>query len=135
MGASPRRVNLSIETTSRVQVVDITARVEEAVRELGIEEGTVHVFCPHTTGAVAVNEAADPDVATDIGRALSAMVPDLRFAHAEGNAPAHLLATLVGPSELLPVLGGRLGLGTWQGVFFCEFDGPRSRTVWVMGRP
>jgi len=135
MGGSAQRLTLSIETNARVQVVDITARVDEAVRELRIEEGTVHVFCPHTTGAVAVNEAADPDVALDIGRALSALVPDLRFAHAEGNAPAHLLAAIVGPSELLPVAGGQLQLGRWQGVFFCEFDGPRSRVVWVMGGP
>jgi secondary thiamine-phosphate synthase enzyme len=112
-------------------MVNITSQVEQVVRESGIESGLCHVYVPHTTASVVVNESADPDVARDLIAAYAAMVPDLRFAHAEGNSDAHLMSTLLGCSVTLPVAGGRLCLGTWQGVFFVELDGPRSRKVRV----
>ncbi len=124
-------VELEVRTGSRRELVDITARVQEAVAGQRVGDGAVLVWVPHTTAAVIVNEHADPDVARDILRALGAMVPAVRFAHAEGNSDAHLLASLLGPSLVLPVEGGRLRLGTWQGVFLVELDGPRRRRVWV----
>lgn len=126
-----RRVEITVATKAKEEVLDITDEVCEAVRALGLQEGFVLLFCPHTTAALTVNEAADPDVRADFGRALAGMVPRIPFQHEEGNSPAHVRAALLGPSLLLPVEGGRLRLGTWQGVYFCEFDGPRRRTVWV----
>jgi secondary thiamine-phosphate synthase enzyme len=129
---SPRR-EIVIQTRAKEEVQDITAEVNEALRALGFTAGMVLLFCPHTTAALTVNEAADPDVRGDFQRALSQMVPSIPFQHGEGNSPAHIRAALLGPSLLLPVEGGRLALGTWQGVYFCEFDGPRRRRVWVYG--
>lgn len=130
---SPRRTEITIQTRAREEVRDITAHVNEAVRVLGLTDGLVLLFCPHTTAALTVNEAADPDVSEDFCRAFSKMVPNIPFSHGEGNSPAHVRAALLGPSLLLPVEGGRLALGTWQGVYFCEFDGPRRRQVLVYG--
>jgi secondary thiamine-phosphate synthase enzyme len=118
-----------IRTTARSEMVDITSRVAAALD--GAADGLCHVFVPHTTAAVVINESADPDVARDLVAAYRAMVPAVRFAHAEGNSDAHLLATLLGSSVTVPVEHGRLALGTWQGIFFVELDGPRSRRVWV----
>ncbi|MEW5734348.1 MAG: secondary thiamine-phosphate synthase enzyme YjbQ [Thermodesulfobacteriota bacterium] len=124
----------SVTTTASSQLLDITARVSEAIASLDLREGAVMVFVPHTTAGVTINEAADPDVAADLTAALERMVPSgMRFRHAEGNSPAHLRASLVGSSVLVPVSRGRLCLGTWQGIFFCEFDGPRTRRVLVRG--
>ena len=131
MSGELRRVVISVTTRAENEILDITGEVEGAIGELGIESGFVVLFCPHTTAALTVNEAADPSVRDDVNRALAAMVPRISFRHAEGNSPSHLRASLLGPSLLLPVSGGRLQLGTWQGVYFCEFDGPRSRSVWV----
>lgn len=125
------RVTLRIPTRTHTEVLDITPQVQEALRKLGLKNGVVLLYCPHTTCALTVNEVADPDVREDVSRALAALVPDIRFQHAEGNSPAHLLAALLGPSLLLPVEGGGLALGTWQGVYLCEFDGPRQRQVWL----
>jgi len=125
------RATLQVDTRAQAEVLDITPQVEEAVRELGMNQGVVLLYCPHTTCALTVNEVADPDVRDDVRRALWALVPAIRFRHIEGNSPAHLLAAMLGPSLLLPVEGGKLALGTWQGVYLCEFDGPRSRQVWV----
>jgi secondary thiamine-phosphate synthase enzyme len=122
---------LEVRTSSRRQLVTITDRIQEVVRELGVEDGSCHVFVPHTTAAVTINENADPDVAHDIVTALGELVPDVRFHHAEGNSDAHFLSTLIGCSLTVPVVDGRLRLGTWQGVFFVELDGPRTRRVWV----
>ena len=122
-----------VRSTSRRQIITITGEVQRAAEELGLEDGLCHVWVPHTTAAVVVNENADPDVARDLLAAYEAMVPAVRFAHAEGNSDAHLLATLLGGSLTLPVRSGRLRLGTWQGVFFVELDGPRTRRVWVSG--
>jgi secondary thiamine-phosphate synthase enzyme len=106
--------------------------VAEVVSASGVAEGIAHVWCPHTTAAITVNEAADPSVARDIVAGLARMVPrDGGWQHAEGNSDAHLKAAMLGASASVPVSGGRLALGTWQGVFFCEFDGPRSRRVEV----
>ncbi|MFN3346197.1 MAG: secondary thiamine-phosphate synthase enzyme YjbQ [Candidatus Bipolaricaulaceae bacterium] len=126
-----RRVEITVTTRAKEEVLDITEAVAEAVRGLGMRDGFVLLFCPHTTAALAVNEVADPDVREDFGQALAGMVPRIPFHHAEGNSPAHVRAALLGPSLLLPVEGGQLRVGTWQGVYFCEFDGPRRRTVWV----
>ena len=112
--------------------VDITARVRQIVRESGIEEGLCVVYCPHTTAAITINENADPDVVRDLKLALADIFPDRRdFKHAEGNSAAHLKSSAIGASETIPVTGGAMALGTWQGIYFCEFDGPRHRKVYV----
>ncbi len=130
-----RHVEITVATRARDEVLDITGRVEEAIRELGLSEGFVVLFCPHTTAALTVNESADPDVRRDVNAAMAAMVPGITFRHTEGNSPAHFRSALLGPTLMLPVEGGRLALGTWQGVYFCEFDGPRRRRVRVYSLP
>ena len=125
------RATIQVRTRAHEEILDITSRVQEVVRTLGVENGAVLLFCPHTTAALTVNEAADPDVREDVNRALAALVPKIPFQHGEGNSPAHFRSALMGPSLVLPVEGGRLALGTWQGIYFCEFDGPRSRSVWI----
>ncbi len=125
-------VEFEVLTGARTALVDITARVEAAAATLGVTDGALLVFVPHTTAAVTLNEGADPDVARDIDRALGRLVPFADgYAHAEGNSAAHIKSSLVGCSEIVPVAGGRLALGTWQAVWFCEFDGPRRRRVRV----
>ncbi len=128
-------VRLQVETTERAQLVDLTERVRQVVRASGVDGGLCHLFCPHTTAGLTVNENADPDVRHDLLLALRNAVPEEaspgRYRHGEGNSDAHVKASLVGASALLPVEGGALVLGTWQGVFLCEFDGPRRRTVHV----
>lgn len=122
----------TVRTGERNQWLDITAEVEAAVRDSGVREGICVVFIPHTTAAVTVNENADPDVPRDATLQLSAISPRrAEFRHSEGNSDAHVKTSLVGPSLTLLVSGGRLVLGTWQGVWFTEFDGPRSRKVLV----
>ena len=121
---------LSVKTRSRTEFVDITAQVQEAVRGSGVERGLCIVYVPHTTGAVTINESADPSVKEDILMILNRIVPwQAEYRHLEGNSPAHVKATLVGASETIPIEDGRLTLGTWQGIFFCEFDGPRTRKL------
>ncbi len=122
----------SVRTSSRTTLVNITHDVERAVDELGVTDGAVLVYCPHTTAAITINESADPDVARDIDSKLGRLVPHSDgYRHSEGNSDAHVKSSLVGCSETVLVEGGALVLGTWQGVFFCEFDGPRTRTVIV----
>ena len=123
------KIDIGVQTHQRREMVDITRRVADVVGGAG--DGLCHVYVPHTTAAVVINEHADPDVARDLTAAYEAMVPQIRFAHAEGNSDAHLMATLLGSSVTVPVESGRLRLGTWQGIFFVELDGPRSRKVWV----
>jgi secondary thiamine-phosphate synthase enzyme len=124
--------SFEIETRSRTQFVPVTDLVQAAVRDLGIREGAVTVFVPHTTAGVTINENADPDVVADMAMALDRMVPwNAGYAHDEGNAAAHMKASLMGSSVRVLVEDGRLCLGTWQGIWFCEFDGPRTRNVWV----
>ena len=122
----------TVDSHQRVELIDITARVHAAIRNSGIAEGLAVVFTPHTTAAVTINENADPDVARDLVAALNQLVPfDNHYRHAEGNSAAHVKASLVGVSETLIVQGGTPLLGTWQGVYLCEFDGPRRRQVQV----
>jgi len=122
----------TIDSHQRVELIDITASVRAAIRNSGIAEGLAVVFTPHTTAAVTINENADPDVARDLIAALNQLVPfDNHYRHAEGNSAAHVKSSLVGVSETLIVQGGTPLLGTWQGVYFCEFDGPRRRQVQV----
>ena len=122
-------IQIEVRTASHRQMVDITRQVAEAIDGTG--DGICHVYVPHTTAAVVINEHADPDVARDLIAAYEAMVPDVHFAHAEGNSDAHLMTTLLGSSVMVPVSDGRLHLGTWQGIFFVELDGPRTRKVLV----
>lgn len=125
-----------IETSAREQLVDITADVERIVGEGGVREGVAHVFCVHTTAGVTINENADPDVVHDLISALSALAPAYgEWRHAEGNSDAHVKASLVGASASVPVSDGGLVLGRWQALYFCEFDGPRSRSVVVTVTP
>jgi secondary thiamine-phosphate synthase enzyme len=121
-----------VRTTRREEIVDITREVREAVRRSGTRDGLCLVFVPHTTAGVTINENADPDVKADLLAALSRAVPDgLPYAHAEGNSPAHVKASLMGSSATVIVEEGELRLGTWQGICLCEFDGPRTRRVFV----
>jgi secondary thiamine-phosphate synthase enzyme len=125
-------VRFEVHTQRREQMMDVTQEIRQAVDESDVVRGRVLVYCPHTTAAVTVNEAADPDVPADILSGLTAIVPsDGPWRHAEGNSDAHLKATLVGASVDIPIIDGQLALGTWQGVFLCEFDGPRRRTLTV----
>ncbi|GAB6097857.1 secondary thiamine-phosphate synthase enzyme YjbQ [Desulfatiferula olefinivorans] len=125
-------MQITVTTTARNQMIDITEAVEQKLREAGINDGLCLVFVPHTTAGVTINENADPDVRTDILAALARMVPkDPAYLHREGNSDAHVKSSLTGVSATLAVERGRLVLGTWQSVFFCEFDGPRTRTVQV----
>ena len=113
-------------------LVDITREVREAITESGVNEGICVVFCPHTTGAITINENADPDVKSDFVFGMDKIFPDMRdFRHAEGNSDAHLKSSSVGASETIIVTKGKPLLGTWQGVYFCEFDGPRRRKFYV----
>ncbi|HEY8370564.1 MAG TPA: secondary thiamine-phosphate synthase enzyme YjbQ [Thermodesulfobacteriota bacterium] len=123
---------LKLQTTSRVEMVDMTEPIRRVVRESGVMSGLCFVFCPHTTAAVTLNENTDPDVRTDFDRALAAAVPRQGpYVHSEGNSDAHVKASLIGSSVTLLVENGKLVLGQWQAVYFCEFDGPRSRTLVV----
>jgi secondary thiamine-phosphate synthase enzyme len=122
---------LSVPTSERIQLLDITAQVQKRVTEAKFEDGLCILYCPHTTAGLVINENADPDVAADLERAFDAMVPRISFRHSEGNSPAHFLACLTGPSLQLIVEGGRVQLGRWQGIYFCEFDGPRQRQLWL----
>ncbi|MEE4275473.1 MAG: secondary thiamine-phosphate synthase enzyme YjbQ [Thermoleophilia bacterium] len=128
--------SFELQTPGRAAFVDVTAQVETAARASGVQEGLVIVSVPHTTAGVTINENADPSVRADILTALERLVPaTLPFTHAEGNADAHVKASLMGGSVQVPLTGGRLKLGTWQGVYFCEFDGPRRRRVDVVVLP
>ncbi|MFZ5632991.1 MAG: secondary thiamine-phosphate synthase enzyme YjbQ [Bacillota bacterium] len=126
---------LELNTGKRVQFIDITAGIRQLVEESGVGEGVVRIFIPHTTAAVTINENADPSVVEDIIAGLEKIAPrNGNYRHGEGNADAHIKATLVGSSLSVLIGGGKLMLGTWQGIFFCEFDGPRRRKVLVTVR-
>jgi secondary thiamine-phosphate synthase enzyme len=121
-----------VRTPQREGLVEITDRVAEAVRESGVESGACVVYCPHTTAGILVNEGYDPAVGEDLINFLATEVrSDLNWKHAEGNAPAHIKAMLVGSSAWIPIADGRLQLGRWQSIFLAEFDGPRERRVWL----
>lgn len=126
---------LAVATGSRVEMIDITEKVADAIRKEGVAEGMAVVFVPHTTAGVTINENADPDVTRDIVTETNRIVPfEDGYRHSEGNSAAHVKSCLFGPSLTLLVSGGRPVLGTWQAVYFCEFDGPRRRTVHVAAR-
>ena len=123
---------LTVRTKSRTDLRDLTREVADVVANSGVETGAVVISVPHTTAGITVNENADPSVRADLAGTLDGMVPwDGPYAHAEGNAAAHVKTALVGNSTMLPVEGGRLVLGTWQGIYLCEFDGPRTRKCYV----
>jgi len=124
---------ITVKTHQSEELIDITAQVERAVRETGLKRGACLLYVPHTTAGIIINENADPAVKEDILDTLRRLVPrSLNYKHLEGNAHAHIQSSLVGQSAIVPIEDGRLRLGTWQGVLFCEFDGPRDRTVWVI---
>lgn len=123
---------IHISTRNRTELVDITSKVQDMVRSSKVRSGTCHIFVPHTTAAVTINENADPSVRRDIACGLEKAVPsDGKYEHGEGNAAAHIKSTIVGTDKTVFIEGGQLRLGTWQGIFFCEFDGPRHRNVLV----
>ena len=123
---------LSVRTASRVEMVDITGQIQELVRQSGVEEGVCHLFEAHTTAGLTINENADPSVQADILMVLNRIISDQEaYRHLEGNSPAHVKASLMGAQLSVLVSKGRLLLGTWQGVFLCEFDGPRTRKVHI----
>lgn len=124
---------IELHTGKHDQMIDITAQVQSFVTQNALSEGMVLVYCPHTTAAITINENADPDVVHDILTTLDRVYPWTcpAYRHNEGNSAAHLKASTIGCSELVPVTGGRLLLGTWQGIYFCEFDGPRQRSYYI----
>ena len=125
--------SFSVKTTNRHQMVEITSEVAAILAKSGIQAGICVVYCPHTTAAITINENADPDVVHDVLLWYTRTVPKNQpgFEHGEGNSDSHIQSTMVGPSQTLIVNKGNLVLGRWQGIFFCEFDGPRTRTVHV----
>ena len=122
---------IEVSSQRRRQLVDVTSFVQQSVAGSGVADGVCHVFVPHTTAALLINENADPDVGEDILAALAAMLPKLSWRHSEGNSDAHVLATLVGSSLSMPIADGELSIGRWQGIFLLELDGPRKREIWV----
>ncbi|HEX9060251.1 MAG TPA: secondary thiamine-phosphate synthase enzyme YjbQ [Clostridia bacterium] len=122
----------NVKTHSRTSMIEITSQVAELVSKSGIKSGLCTVFIPHTTAGVTINENADPDVVTDILKKINEVIPfDDGYLHSEGNSAAHIKASLFGFSQQLIIENSRLVLGTWQGIYFCEFDGPRNRTVYI----
>jgi secondary thiamine-phosphate synthase enzyme len=123
---------LRVKTNRRTELVDISREVGQAVSESAVKSGVCHVYVPHTTAGVIVNEHADPDVASDVEGIFDRLIPhNGPYRHAEDNTDAHMKAILTGTSQIVPIENGKLALGTWQGIFLCEFDGPRQRTVLV----
>ena len=123
---------LSVKTQAKTELIDVTSDINEAVQKSGIEQGLCMLYVPHTTAAVTINESADPSVKADMLMMLNKIIPwEAGYRHLEGNSAAHIKTTLVGSSELIAIEGRRLVLGTWQGIFFCEFDGPRNRKLQV----
>jgi len=122
----------AVSSNQRTQIIDITVQLQSIVSTSGIQEGTCNVFIPHTTAGITINENADPDVKADMLMEINKIIPfQDNYRHMEGNSAAHIKASLFGSSQVILIQNGRIQLGTWQGVFFCEFDGPRSRKVWI----
>jgi secondary thiamine-phosphate synthase enzyme len=132
MVGAPKTDRVTVRSSMHAELIEVTERVERVVSESGVVSGLCHVYVPHTTAGVLVNENADPDILADFLATLERLVPwDNGYRHAEGNAAAHIKSTLVGTSQTVPVRGGRLALGRWQGIYFAEFDGPRERHLQV----
>jgi len=125
-------LTLSVTTRNRSEMIDITSKVEEELNRSGLKNGVCFLFVPHTTAGITINESADPGVATDIQAMLNGLIPwEGSYRHLEGNSAAHIKSSLIGSSVMVFVESGHLKLGTWQGIFFCEFDGPRSRKLHI----
>ena len=125
-------LTLSVTTRDRSEMIDITSKVEEELKRSGLKDGVCFLFVPHTTAGITINESADPSVATDIQAMLNKLIPwEESYRHLEGNSAAHIKSSLIGNSVMIFVESGHLKLGTWQGIFFCEFDGPRSRKLYI----
>jgi len=123
---------ITVETSARVQLADVTGRAAELLSVSKVKNGMCYLYVPHTTAGITINENADPDVVTDMINGLEKMVPATgNYRHAEGNSDAHIKASLMGFSCMVPVVDGRMALGTWQGIYFCEFDGPRRRKLLI----
>jgi len=123
---------ISLKTNDRVEFVDITSKIQNAVKKTGVDSGLVMIHIPHTTAAVTINENADPDVAADIKKEINKIIPfDDNYAHLEGNSAAHIKSSLFGVDQTVIIKNKKLLLGTWQGIYFCEFDGPRSRNIYL----
>ncbi|MBI4833659.1 MAG: YjbQ family protein [Planctomycetes bacterium] len=123
---------ISVKSRARTEMIDITGEIQKALAKTKIKNGLAHVYIPHTTAGVTINENADPSVREDIINTLNRLIPESgNYRHSEGNSDAHVKSSLTGTSQFIPVEEGRLALGTWQGIFFCEFDGPRSRNVYI----
>jgi len=123
---------IDVKTSKRVELIDITDRIQAIVNKSKVKDGVCFVFCPHTTAGLTINENADPSVRSDIITTLKKLIPEnAGYAHSEGNADSHIKSSLFGPSLTVFVEDGQLALGTWQGIYFCESDGPRSRQVWI----
>lgn len=123
---------LNVKSRSRTELIDITAEVNQIVRESGIRSGICYLYVPHTTAGITINEGADPSVKKDILATLNKLIPfEGNYQHTEGNSDAHIKSSLIGVSVMAPIDEGRLLMGTWQSIFFCEFDGPRNRKVLI----
>ena len=121
-----------VKSSAQTELIDITSKIQDIVRSAGIAQGICMLYVPHTTAAITINESADPSVKDDILMILNKIIPwEAEYRHLEGNSPAHIKSVIVGASELVSIENDRLVLGTWQGIFFCEFDGPRTRKVHV----
>lgn len=125
-----KTMQFTVKTRTQTEMIDITALIQDAVQKNGFDQGLCLIFIPHTTAAVTINESADPSVKSDMLKVINKVIPwEAEYQHMEGNSSAHIKSTLVGASEMIAIEKGRLVLGTWQGVFFCEFDGPRTRKI------
>lgn len=124
--------SINVKTKTRTEFIDITSEVEKIINGSNVKNGVCYLYVPHTTAGITINEGADPSVVKDIQTTLNRLVPNnLNYSHTEGNSDAHIKSTLVGVSKVVPIDNGKLALGTWQSIFFCEFDGARNRTVIV----
>jgi len=125
-------MNVIVKSNTKTELIDITSKINQIAQQSKVDKGFCFIFVPHTTAAITINESADPDVKSDILMILNQIIPwKAQYRHMEGNSPAHVKSTLVGASEMIAIENGQLVLGTWQGIFFCEFDGPRTRKVHV----
>ena len=123
---------INLKTTSRTELIDITDKIQKSVSGSQVKDGVCFIFCPHTTAGLTINENADPSVKSDIVNALNKLIPhNANYTHAEGNADSHIKSSLIGSSLSIFIEDNQLALGTWQGIYFCEGDGPRTREVWV----
>jgi secondary thiamine-phosphate synthase enzyme len=125
-------IKLDVQTRAKVDLIDVTEHIREAIQNADISEGICFLYCPHTTAGIVLNENWDPTVENDVAMVLGRMVPDnLAYGHGEGNSPAHIKSILLGTDHFIFVRNGQLEMGQWQGIFFAEFDGPRHRSIWI----